>query len=462
MRTATEPLEGNQVKLTVEVDEDEIRTVQDETLRRLTREARLPGFRPGKVPRRVLEARLGPKLIREEVLRDVVPRYLADAVEETELDVIAAQDPDVTSGQEEGPIAFDAVVEVRPRVTIFGYEGLVVTLPAPEPSEEEIDAQVKRMREQFAELNDVERGALEGDLVTLDVHGSRDGEAAEGLTADDLVYEVGTGGIVEGVDALLIDKGAGDTFELDAEDAPGGPAHLEITVKQVREKLLPEANDEFASDASEFDTIVELRDDLKKRMSEVRRLQASSVLRERAIEALIELVEDDPPEVLVRNETEQLINDLVHRLTHQQATLEQYLGATGQSPDELLAEVETQAIAQVKADLALRALVEAEKIDVDESEIDDEIVKLAEREKQTPARIRAVLEQDGRMSGLRSQIRTAKALTWLVEHVDVVDDGGNPMDRAALRLDRDGTTDPLTPLSSKDTVQADDAEPEEA
>jgi len=449
MRTSSEPLEGNQFKLTIEVDEEEIADTQNETLRRLTREARIPGFRPGKVPRRVLEARLGPKLIREEVLRDVLPRYYADAVEETELDVIAPPEIDVTAGEEGGPIAFDAVVEVRPKVTIIGYEGLVVTLPRPVPSEAEVDAQVDRMREQFAQLNEVDRPASDGDLVTVDIHGSREGTPVEELTADDLVYEVGTGGIVEGVDELLRGAAKDDVREIDAEDAPGGPAHLHITVKLVREKVLPEADDAFASDASEFETIAELRDDVVRRMSDVRRLQASMVLQEQAIEALVALVDEEPPAVLVSEETDRLANDLIHRLSHQQANLTQYLAATGKAPEELLAELEQQAVTQVKADLALRALAEAESIEVDESELDDEIVRIAEREKQTPARVRTLLEQDGRIAGLRSQLRSSKALTWLVDHVGIVDDEGKPLDRSTVLPESGGASPAAEAVASE-------------
>lgn len=439
MRASAEPLEGNQVKLTVEVDEEEIRRAEDETLRRLTREARIPGFRPGKVPRRLLEARLGPKALREEVLRDVLPRLYADAVEESELDVITTPRIDVTAGEEAGPIAFDAVVEVRPKVAIVGYEGLAVTLPSPAPTAEEIDAQVDRLRSQFAELNDVDRAARPGDLVTLDIQGTRDGAPVAGLSVDDLVYEVGTEGILDGVDEHLVGSSAGDEVEFDADDAPGGPAHLHLVVKQVREKLLPDADDAFASDASEFDTIAELRDDLASRIGEVKRFQTQLALRERAVEALVALVADEPPAVLVQAETERLANDFVHRLSHQGATLEQYLEGTGQGADALLAEIEEQAKQQVKADLALRALVEAEAIEVEESELDEEIVRIAGQEKMTPARVRAALEQDGRLPGLRSQLAQAKAVAWLVEHVGIVDEEGKPMDRSELILDRTGS-----------------------
>ncbi len=221
MRSTSEALEGNRVKLTVEVDEDELRKAVDETFRKLQKEVNVPGFRPGKVPRRLLEVRLGSQAIRAEVIRHALPDYYAQAVEEADLDTIAAPEIDITAGEEDGPLAFDAVVEVRPKVSIAGYEGLVVTVPPLEPTQAEIDARIDRLREQFAQLSEVERPARDGDLVTVDVQGVRDGEPAEGLSADDFVYEVGTGGIGEGVDEALRGKKAGDIVDVEAAQHAG-------------------------------------------------------------------------------------------------------------------------------------------------------------------------------------------------------------------------------------------------
>ncbi len=437
MHTSVEPLEGNKVKLSVEVDEEEVHRDEEATFRRLSREVRLPGFRPGKVPRRLLEHRLGPKAVRQEVLADALPRYLGDAVREHELDVIAQPEVEVTSGQESGPVTFEAVVEVRPEVAIVGYEGLAVTIPSPLVTPEDVDAQLDRLREQFASLREVEREARAGDLVTMDVHGTRDGVAAEGLSADDLLYEAGSGGVVAGFDERLIGAKAGDTIELDAEDAPGGPANLRVDVKLVREKVLPEANDEFASDASEFETLAELREALSSQVAQRKRVQASLALRERAVEALVELVTEEPPEVLVNHEAQHLLQDFASRLQSQQIKLEQYLAAIGQQPDELVAELKEQAVKQVKADLALRALAAAEEIEIDESDLDEEIVRIANQGNATPARVREALEREGQVAELRSQLKKAKALRWLVDHVDVVDEEGKPVDRSALVIEPD-------------------------
>ncbi len=435
MRTSVEPLEKNRFKLTIEVDDEEVARAEKETLGRLSRDARIPGFRPGRVPRRLLEVRLGPKLLREEVLRDVVPRLYGEAVKESELDVIDAPKIDITSGDESGPVAFDAVVEVRPEVSIPGYEGLVVTVPSPLVTEADIDAQIDRLREQFASLAEVGRPARDGDLVTLDVQGSRDGQPAEGLVADDLVYQVGSGGIARGVDAHLVGAKAGDIFEMDAETAPGGQAHLRLLVKQVREKVLPVADDEFASDASEFESLAELRADLAARLSVAKRREVRALLHARAVDALAELVTDEIPKALVNREAELLLNDFTERLAAQKILLSTYLQATGTEQEAFFAEFEAQATRQVRADLALRALVAAEHIEIDEAELDEEVVRLAGLAHQTPAELRSTIDRGGGFAGLRSQLRRGKALGWLVEHVAVVDDGGNPMDRAALQTD---------------------------
>jgi trigger factor len=390
------------------------------------------------VPRKVIEARLGSKGIREEVLREGLSDYYTEAVEEQGLDVITSPEVDITSGEEDGPIIFSAVVEVRPEVTIPGYEGLAVTVPKPEATDEEVDAQVDRLRTNFATLTEVDRPAANSDLVTIDIHGTRDGEPAEGLTADDLVYEVGTGGIVDGIDEKLVGAKVGDVFEMDSEDAPDGPAHLRVLVKLVREKVLPEVDDAFASDASEFDTLEELREDLRTRMTNMKQMQSSMEVRERAIDALVELVTDEAPETLVDEQTNTLVRDMVYRLAESRMSLTDYLSAVGQETDDFVSGVRVQAVREVKADLALRAIARAQDLEPEESDLDEEIVHLAGHAGQSPAEFRTTLERNGRMPELRTEIRKSKAMTWLIEHVAIVDEDGNPIARDSLRPDLAG------------------------
>ena len=448
MRSTSEALEGNRVKLTVEGDEEELRGAVDETFRRLQKEVSVPGFRPGKVPRRLLEVRLGAEAIRAEVIRHALPDYYAQAVEEADLDTIAAPEIDITSGENTGALAFDAVVEVRPKVSIAGYQGLVVTVPSLEPTELEIDARIDRLREQFAELNEVERPARDGDLVTVDVQGVRDGNVADGLSADDFVYEVGTGGIVDGADEALRGKKAGDIVEVDAPQLQGGAGKLRLLVKQVREKVLPEANDEWASDASEFDTLEELREDLANRLTRLKKLEARFIVRERAIEALAELVSDEMPATLVAVEAQATRDTLARRLAERGMTIDQYLETMSQAPEELAAEFERQAVSQVRVDLALRALADAEEIVVDDQDLAARIERLASETSQDARSLATRLARTGGLEQLRSDVRNEKAVEWLTDSVDLVDEQGAPMDRT-LFLEAVG--------SEEETAVAEDA-----
>lgn len=432
MRSSAEVLEGNKVKLSVEVDEEELEGAASETLRRLQREVRVPGFRPGKVPRRLLEARLGPKVIREEVLRQSLPEYYAQAVEDAALDTIAAPEIDITSGEDEGPLAFDAIVEVRPKVSIAGYEGLQVTVPSPEVPEEEVTARIDRLREQFAQLSDVERPARTGDVVTVDVTATRAGEPAEDLSTVDFAYEVGSEMVAPGLDEKLAGAKPGDIVEVEAPDAPGGAASLKVLVKQVREKLLPEADDEWASEASEFDSLEELRDDLRRQLSSMRQLQAQFALREGAVSELAKLVQEEIPETLLNQELEHLQGHFLQRLAERKLTLENYMAATGQEADQIVADLRSQAAQQVKVDLALRALAEAEQIEVADDELATEISAYAESLGRSPRQVAAQFAEGAALERLRSEMRNSKAVAWLVEHVEVIDEQGNPMDKASL------------------------------
>jgi trigger factor len=300
--------EGNKVRLTVEVEETEVDHVLEEAVRSIGRQARVPGFRPGKVPRRVLEARMGgAAALRSEALREAIPDLYAQAIRDAEVDPITPPEIDVTAGEESGPFAFDAVVSVRPVVAIPGYAGLSITVPPLAVTEVEIDAQLDRLRETEAELVDVERPAADGDRVTIDLYPQRGLENGnEGL--EDFSYELGSGGIVPGLDEQLRGAKAGDVVAVPASGggavtgSPGSEipdglgdvdsAGVRVLVKAVREKRLPPLSDEWASEASEFGTLAELRQDLTDRIARAKRAQAQMLVKERALGALADLVEE--------------------------------------------------------------------------------------------------------------------------------------------------------------------------
>jgi len=438
MRATAETVEGSKVRLSVQVDESEIDRALEQTVRKLAREVRVPGFRPGKVPRQVLEARMGGSgSLRSEALREALPEFYARAVAETELDPIAPPDIDITAGEDSGAVEFDALVQVRPTVAIPGYAGLQVTVPTWAVTEEEIDAQVDRLRESDGELVEVKRKARDKDNATINLHVKTvDGE--EVISADDFLYEIGSGNLAPDLDEQLRGAKSGDVLAFNAPIPARGDEVLgfSVLVKDVKEKRLPEPTDEWVGENSEFSTLGELRADIGKRIKEIKLLQARLAWREMSIGALVELVDDaEVPEVLVDDELRRLVHDLGHRLENQRLSLEQFLGATGRDEEGLLAELRVDALRAVKADLALRALAEAEALEVDDEEFEDQLVKSAERLKVTPKRLREQLDRSGRMGEVRSEQRKAKALTWLLDHAQLVDEEGSPASRDELRVD---------------------------
>jgi trigger factor len=435
VKSSVEALEGNKVKLSVEVEEAELEKAIDGAFRRIAHEVRVPGFRPGKAPRRILEARIGSDVARQEALREALPEWYAQAVVDNDVDVIAAPEIDITAGQDDGEVAFDAVVEVRPKINVGGYDLLRVTIPSPLVAEEDIDAQVERLRSQFGELRTVDRPARDGDHVSIDIAGSIHDEPVEGLTADDYLYEVGSASIVPEMDDHLRNAKVGDILVFDADHPDPDEEHsisFRILVKEVKEKVLPDLDDEWVNEASEFDTLDELRDDFRTRLSAVKRVQSQLSLRQGVVDALVQLVDEEPPAALVSAELDRRVRDLVHRLSHQGATVEQYLMATGKNPDEFTEELKEQATAAVKADLALRAVIEAEGITADDDEVDAEIERLAQQVEQKPEKLRKELERGGQIEAVRSDVTRGKALEWLADHAEAVDEDGNVIERSLL------------------------------
>jgi trigger factor len=450
MKTSVEPLEGNKVKVSVEVDEAEFDKALDAAFRRIAREVRIPGFRPGKAPRALLQARIGADVARDEALRDSLPEYYEQALREHELDAIAPPDIDITGGKETGPLVFDAVVELRPQVQVPGYDQLEVTVPSPEPTDEEVTRQVDRLRDQFGELRPVSRPARDGDHLSIDLHGYRHDEAIEGLSADDFLYELGSGSVLPELDTELQGAKTGDILKFNAElrasqrgeaersARPGvtvpeqDEVTLQVLVKEVREKILPDVTDEWASEASEFETVDELRTSITERMAAVKRVQAALSLREAVVDAVADLVTDEVPEPLVGAEMERRVHDLSHRLEAQGADLAAYLEATGTSQDDFLAGLRDAATKSVKADLAMRAVAEAEGLEVSEEDLEGEIAQLAERLETKASDLRKRVEQAGQLPTVRSDIRKAHALRWLLDHVEIVDEQGHAIDRSEL------------------------------
>lgn len=435
MKSTVETLEDNRVKLNVEVDEAEFDSAVDAAFKRIAQEVRMPGFRPGKAPRRLLEAQFGHQIGREEALRESMPEYYAQAVIEHDVDVVAPPEIEITGGQEDGPVVFEAVVEVRPSVNAGGYDGLRVEIPNPVPSSDEIDEQIDNLRKNFAELETVERAAADGDHVTIDIECEHEGEAVPGLTTTDYDYEVGSGAVVAEIDDNLRGASAGDDVEFEAPHPdPDEEAALEfkISVKEVKEAVLPDLDDEFAKANSEFETVDDLRADMETRMGAMRISQAQMALQQNTAEALAELVTDELPESMVENEINARIQDLVGRLQQQGMDVGAYLEAVGQTAESLADEFREPAEQAVKVDLALRSVAELQGLVPDDEKLDEYLAEMAGPAGQEPDELKARLAEVGQLSALRADLGKQAAMEWLTENVELVDENGDSIDRAAL------------------------------
>lgn len=457
MRSTVEPLEGNRVKVSVDIEAEEFEAKLDDAFRKLAHQVRLPGFRPGKAPRRVLEARLGPQAARGEALSDAVPEYYAQAVNDHDVDVIAPPEIDITSGAEGGPVSFDAVVEVRPLITITGYDQLKAEVPSPEPTEEEISQQIDQIRKQFGELAPVARPAIDGDHVTMDIYGSYNGEEVEGLTVDGYAYEVGQGAVVPEIDEQLRGSKAGDILEFNAEHPDpdeDGLLRFRILVKEVQETVLPDFDDDFAQEASEFDTVDELRADIVGNIAGAKRVGALNSLAHQVGEQLAELVTDDIPEALVDAEVQHRLRSLQLRLGSQGVEMDAYLEAIGQTPQELVEALREPALQEAKTDLALRAVAAAESIEATDQDVDAEIAFLAAQMGQTSDELKSSVFADDEtgLKGVRLDAQIRKTREWVLERVQITDTDGNPVERSSLNPDGESELPPTNSITESPTT----------
>jgi trigger factor len=432
--TSVEELDDNKVRLHVSIPEADFERAIDAAFRKLAGEVKIPGFRPGKAPRKLLEARLGSDVARDQALRDSLPGYYAQAVESESLDTIAAPEIDITSGEEGGDVEFDAVVQVRPVLELSGYEGVRVEVPAPAVGDEAVDSQIDALRDRFADLTDSSRPLVEGDFAQIDIKGYVHDEAIDALTATDYLYEVGSGLLVPKLDEELTGKRPGeilkfnDTLPERFGEQAGDDVAFQVLVKETKRKVLPDVTDDWASEASEFETVDELRADVRRRLELVSRLQAQVAARDKVLDSAADLVTIDVPDALVQQEMEQRLHDLAHRLEAQGITIQQYLAATGTEEQELVQQVRASAERAARADLALRAVAAQEGIEATDEDLEQEIERMAERLEEKPAKVRRDLERRGILEAVRSDIARGKALRFLVDHADVVDEAGNPLD----------------------------------
>jgi trigger factor len=429
-----EVLEDNKVKVYVEVEEDEFDNDIDKAFKLISKEVKLPGFRAGKVPRRVLEAHIGVGPAREQALRDAVPEYLAKAVREHDVDLIATPEVEITDGEEEGPVEFDATCEVRPVITVPGYEGLRIELPSVVVADDDIEEAQKAELSRTGSLAEVDRPAESGDFVTIDLAANRDGEEVLGLNTEDWSYEIGQGWVTDDFDDHLVGASAGDELEFEAtpkgtEDA----AQFTVAVTAVQARQLPELTDDWVDEnVAEFETIEAWTASLRESLAEGKLSAARQQAGMKINEALGELVEIDPPEAMVDSDLNRRVQGTIQQFQAQGIEFEQWLQATGQDPEQFVESMRDQSELAVKVDLALRAVAAAEGIEVSDDELENEYARMAMQYGQKAKDIRRAYEQNDAVPDLLAQIRKSKAFDWLVHNVDYVADDGSEIDRDEL------------------------------
>ncbi len=435
VKSTVEELDDNKVKLSVEVDEATFEVALDEAFKKISKEVRIPGFRQGKVPRRVLEANIGTDYARAEAIQTAMGDYYGAALRDHQVDAIAQPEIDLTGGESEGPITFDAVVETRPLYEVSGYTDIEVKIPNPVPGDELIHEQINMIRGRSAELVDVQRAATSGDTVTIDIVGQVDGEPLPGLTAQDYSYEVGSGGVGPELDEQLEGANAGDELEFTAEHPVDEDTSINfaVSVHAVKEKELPELTDEWVDENTEYESVDGMRSQLTNRMTDSFRDRASQALREAAAAAVGELVEADIPESLVSAEMNDQIQNLAYSLQAQGLSMDQWLAFNGKSQEEFAGDLEAGSKTSAKVDLALRAIAVAEGLAPADDDIEEELDRIADQLNETVEEIRDRLEHNDGLMSLRADLSKRAALEWMVERVAIVDEEtGDPIDRAAL------------------------------
>jgi trigger factor len=426
MQTTVERPEKHTVKLIVEVEPEDFAKDLDRAYRSIANQVKIPGFRKGKVPRQIIDAQVGHDVVMEEFLSSAVPTYFREAVREQDLAPIADPEIDLEQAEDGKPLIFTATVEVRPRLELTDYSGVRIDRPDTSVSDQEVDDWVGRLRERFAELEPAERAATSDDYVVMDVRATHEGEEVEQLTRSDYLHRVGSGEFGPVLDGEIPGTKPGDIIEFDqALDAAAGapesaaPVHLRVLVKEVKVKKLPPLDDDLAKTASEFDTLDELRADLREKIHDLKERESVGILRDRVLDALVSRTEVDLPETLIEHETEHRVAEATSRAERSGLTLAQVLETQGWDEDRFRADARDHAVRAITSDLVLEAVARAEEIEVTADEIGTEINALAQAYQREPKELAKQLDRSGQIVTLASDIIRTKALDLLVEQADI-------------------------------------------
>jgi trigger factor len=436
LKSTVEQLSPTRVRINVEVPFDELKPSFDRAYRKLAQQVRIPGFRQGKVPARVLESRIGRAPVLDEVVNETIPAKYIEAVNAGEVRTLGRPDIEVTKIEDGELLTFTAEVDVRPEITLPDFGGLSVSVDDVETSEDDVTTQLDELRARFGTLTGVERPAESGDFVVIDLSATVDGTEVEEARTTGLSYEIGSGQLVEGIDEALVGATAGETktftTKLVAGEFEGRDAEVSAVVETVKERKLPEADDEFALMASEFDTLDELKADLRERLARVNRMQQGVQARDKILDALLEATEVPLPEAVVAAEVETRKHDSVHAFDHDEASFDAWLAEEGKSKEEFETELRAASEQAVKTQLVLDAIADAEKLQVNDAELSERIVYQAQRFGVSPDEYVRKAQQAGQLGAIFADVRRGKALASVVRGAVVTDASGAAVDLEEL------------------------------
>jgi trigger factor len=464
VKSTIEELGPTRVRMAIEVPWGDLDHAFGEVYKELGKQVRVPGFRPGKVPNRVLDQRIGRPVILEQVMQHAIPEVYSEVVRDNQVRVLGQPDIEVTRLDDNDALAFTAEVDVAPQLELPALDDLAVTVEDVEVTDEEIDQQVSVMRERFGMLTGVERPAEDGDFVSIDLEAKLDGEVLEDGSTTGMSYEVGSGQLMAGLDeavrGLSADESATFTTALLSGPHAGQEAEVTVTVRSVKTKDLPELDDEFARTASEFDTLDELRDDVRTRLARTKALGQGAQARDKIVEHLIEVVDVPIPENLVEREIEWRNRAFEQELQQAGMDWDAFLSMSGVENREAYDADQRKTVEEaVKTQFILDAIADAREVTVDNDDLSAQIMAQAQRSRMSPEQYAQQLQQGGNIAEFVADVRRTKTLAQLLEETTITDASGNVVDLEALRP---RTVQAPAAEATEDDTEDDDTVAEEA
>jgi trigger factor len=439
VKSAVETLNPTRAKLTVEVEFAELKPSLDAAYQRIAKQVNIPGFRKGKVPPPVIDRQVGRGAVLDEAINDALPKLYVQALEDNDLQPLAQPEIDITRFEDNSTLEFTAEVDVRPTIDVPAYDDLTIQVDDIVMTDDEVEEQVQNLRERFATLKDVERPVQDGDVVTIDLVASKDGETVEGGEVNGYSYKVGSGQLIDGVDEALTGLSVGEekTFQsqLLGGEAAGEDVDVLVKVSSVKEQELPEFDDDFAQTASEFDTAEELREDVRTRLERGKRLEQAAAARDAVLEKLLDSAEIPLPEATVGAEIAGRRQEIEQQLMYAGLTMEQYLDNEKQTVDEFEADLEKRVRDAMAAQFLLDEVAKKEQIGVDQAELSQHLMRRAQQSGQNPDDFVKHMVEHNHIPEMVSEVVRGKALAMIVEGATVTDASGNHVELKNLRPD---------------------------